>query len=376
MDIYEPYKPNKKNSNKITSNNTSQNLNKSQLDLSKLDEIDYNKNKRNTGINKAAKLLLVLGVEEASKILNKLNSNEIEILTKEMSNIDKISVEEKNEVLKEFNETLDTDKEIQGGISEAKKFLIASLGEEATENILKKINKRNLHLDFEFLETIEPQALASVLSNEHSQVVSVALAYLKPKTAAEVLKYLSVDFRSEVAMRLAKSAKIHPEAVQKVAEVLRNKFEKRDSESYTEVGGVQTLAQILNFMEREYENEILEDLEIKTPDIIESVKEHLYTIEELIKINNKEMRLLVSNIKDNTLLAKALRGMHQDLRLHFFNSMSQNRAANVLDEIEKRGPIHVKEINDARTQIINIARSLEEDGLIRIKIDKDVDEYI
>ncbi len=367
MDVYKPHKPNFQKA-----------YPKSQLDLNKMGEMSAsNLLSSKKGINKAAKLLLTLGPEQAANILKQLDETEVEKLMKEMANIERVKPEERNAILKEFEEQLGADSlTVKGGISEARKFLQASLGVEATEEMLKRINKRDLHLDFAFLETVDPQALSSVLENEHSQVVAVAMAYLKPKTAAEVFKNFSPEFRSDVAMRLAKSAKIHPDAIQKVAEVLRNKFEKRDTESYAEVGGVRTLAQILNYMGRKDENEILEELEIKTPEMIQSVKEHLYTIEELIHLTNKEMRLLISNIRDDLLIASALRGIQQDLRLHFFNSMSQNRAANILDEIERRGPLHVKEINEARAQIIGIARLLENDGLICIKKEKEEEEYI
>lgn len=358
---------------------TPQPLKKGRLDLREVAQASKkamtNSPKESKGANRAAKLMLALGVEQAAEVLKQLESSELELLVREMSKIESIDAQERDALLKEFKEFITENKAgLRGGVKEARKFLEAGLGHSATEKIMRRINHRDLYTDFAFLETIEPQALASVLSQEQAQVVAVALSYLKPKTAAEIMRYLPAKFRSEVALRIAKATKIRPESLQNVTQVLREKFEKREQESYSEVGGAQSLAQILNYMEREHESNILHSIEGDAPSIVEEVKEHLYTFEELLILSHKEVRLLIARIGDDVLLATALRGLHQDLRMHFFNSMSQNRATDILDEIERRGPVHIKEIQEARSYILSIARKMDEEGSIRIK--KDKEEYI
>ena len=366
-----PYKP---ASPKNTASSVSP-IKKGQLDLSKISKISGAISDRSKGASRAAKLMLALGVEQAAEVLKQLESSEVELLMREMSQIDAIDAQEREELLREFKEFVTEDKaELRGGIKEARKFLEAGLGSDAAEKIMRKINHRDLYMDFAFLEGIEPQALASVLSQEQSQIAAVALSYLNPKTAAEVMRCLPSDFCSEVALRIAKTAKIHPESLQNAARILREKFEKRGQENYSEVGGAQSLAQILNYIGREHESSILNSIEENVPSVVEEVKEHLYTFEELLILSHKEMRLLIARIGDDTLIATALRGLHQDLRMHFFNSMSQNRAADILDEIDRRGPIHIKEIHEARSYILSIARKMDEEGSIRIK--KDKEEYL
>ena len=350
---------------------------KGQLDLTKISEMVKGREgpPKKSGALRAAKLMLALGVEQAAEVLKQLESSEVEMLMREMSKIESIDAEEREELLREFKQSIAEGKiELRGGAKEARKFLEASLGNEATERIMRRINHRDLHTDFAFLENIEPQALASVLSHEQSQVVAVALSYLNPKIAAEVMRYLPESFCSEVALRIAKTARIHPESLQNAAKILREKFEKRDQESYSETGGVQSLAQILNYIGREHENTILDSLGEQVPNVVEEVKEHLYTFEELLVLSHKEMRLLIARIGDDAVIATALRGLKQELRMHFFNSMSQNRAADILDEIDRRGPVHIKEIQEARSYILGIARKMDENGSIRIK--KDKEEYI
>ena len=333
--------------------------------------------KNESGARKAAKLLLALGIEEASSTLKQLDADEIELIMREMTQVEQINASEREALLTDFQELLKEQKDsLRGGLKEARKFMEASLGSAASEAILQKIHHQDLYDDFSFLEGIEAQALASILGRESPQVVSVALSYMKPKVSAKIMQYLDTNFRNEVALRIAKAARIQPEAIQRVARILREKFERRAEESYSDVGGVQSLAHILNHMDREKETEILESLEEQKPDIISKVKELLYSFDELLYLSLQEMRLLISHLKDDPLLATALRGLHQDLRLHFYNAMSQNRASDIIDEIDRRGPIHIKEVHEARSQILSIARQLDEDGLLHIKKAEEKDKYI
>ena len=327
------------------------------------------------GVNRAARLLLALGPEQAAHILQQMEPAEIERVMTEMSRIDHITAQEKKEILAEFEEQArDFEAPVRGGIDEARRFLEAGLGQQAAHDILGRLSRQDLYRDFAFLEKLDAHVLASALHQEHTQIAAVALSFLKPRIAAQVMRHLPEEFRAEVALRIARTARIHPEAVQRVARVLREKFEKRAAEIYSEVGGAETLANILNYMDRQEEDDILGMLGSSEPDIFEDVKERLYTFEELTGLDSKEMRLLIARVDDDSLLATALRGAQEDVRRHFFNSMSQNRAADILEEMDHRGPLTVREINDARTFVLNIARRLDEEGTILIK--KEKEEYI
>ena len=327
------------------------------------------------GATRAAKLLLALGPDQSANILKEMSENEVENLVREMLTIQTISQEEKKQILDEFRQNVETfEPPVSGGIHRTKEILVKGLGDSRAEEILSRLNRNNLKHDFEFLEQIEPPSLASALSMEHPQTTAVALSFIQPKIAAAVLKHLPELQRKEVAIRIAKTSRTHPDAVQSIAQVLRDKFEKRKEEIFSEVGGAETLANILNHMDRGTEDDILNVLGDQSPDILDDVKEMLYTFEELISLSHKEMRLLLSRVNDDIIIASALRGAGDELRRHFFNSISQNRAADILDEIDRRGPLSLREINEARSYIVNIARRIDEEGAIVIK--KQKEEYL
>ena len=320
-------------------------------------------------------MLLALGPEQAASILKNLEPGEIEKLVIEMSRIERISAEEKREILEYFDAVVkDFDEPVRGGVDQARKILELSHGQDVANDIIGRLSQRDLFRDFEFLERIDPPVLAAALSQEHTQIAAVALSFLKPRIAAAIMRNLPGAFRSEVAMRIARTSRIHPEAVQRVARVLREKFEKRTAEIYSEIGGADTLANILNHMDRSEEDEILDVLGGAAPSVVEDVRERLYVFEELVNLDHREMRLLRTGIGDDLLLAVALRGAGEEIRRHFFNSMSQNRAADILEEMDRRGPLSIKEINEARSYVLTVARRLDEEGALVIK--KEKDQYI
>ncbi len=327
---------------------------------------------KKSGARRAARFLLALGPDQASQILKELDDNEIRQVAQEMTLIDHLTAREKRLILEEFSEMAgDVDEPVRGGRKKAHEILSAGIGEERAHEILERLNRGDLKKDFEFLERIDPPALAAALSAEHPQVAAVALSSINPRIAASVMKNFSPALRSDIALRIAKTSRTHPEAVLRVARVLREKFEKRSDEVYSETGGAETLANILNHMDRNTEDGILNLLGTQAPEVLDTVRGMLYTFEELMQLIPKEMRILLSKVNDDQIVSSALRGAGEEIRRHFFNSLSQNRAADILEEMDRRGPISLREINEARAYIVSVARKLDEDGAIVIKKTKD-----
>lgn len=327
-----------------------------------------------TGGQKSARLLLALGPEHAGHILRELDQKSVERLANEMARIQKLSTTEKKEILDEFNQRLQNPGEFLDHNYNARDILRYSLGEERTDAIYAKVDRPDTKKDFHFLERVDPALLATALTQEHPQIAAVALASITPKIAAAVMKNLPGDVGQAVALRIARTTTIYPGALQIVGRVLREKFENRREEEYAQSGGAEALAGILNHMGREAEDNILDVLGDEAPDVLETVRDLLYSFEELAALDLREMRLLLSTVNDDIIVSSALRGAGEEIRRHFFNAMSQNRATDILAQTESRGPISIREINEARSYLLNIARRLDEEGDILIK--KHKEDYV
>ncbi|PJZ49437.1 flagellar motor switch protein FliG [Leptospira saintgironsiae] len=336
---------------------------------------DSNLKIRDQKVKKAAMLLLSLDKDAAAKALAQLDEKLIEEIVQEMAKIKTISKSEKEEVLLDFQGSLkDLAAESRGGIETARELLQKSLGKEKSENILGKLDRKDTEEDFSFLNDAEPQTLAHLLAPEHTQTIAVTLAFLHPKKAAETLKFLPKELQSKVALRLANTTKTHPDAIRQIAKVLKKKYEQRDKSEFSEAGGAEALANILNHMDKSLEETILKELEEQSPELASQVREKLYTFEDVLLLNSKEMRQLINRIADDDLIAIALRGASDQIKIHFFEAMSKNRANDILESMDIRGKVTLKEITDARNTVLTALRDLEEIGEIIIK--KDSEEFI
>ncbi|GBF48952.1 endoflagellar motor switch protein [Leptospira ryugenii] len=328
-----------------------------------------------SGIRKSALLLLSLGQDQAAEILKHLDDKLLESVILEMSKIRSISKEERAQVLQEFQATITEWKEgAQGGIDRAKHLLEKSVGQEKANVILKKIHKEETKNDFEFLNQIQATVLHSILAEESPQIIAVTLSHLDPKKAAEVLKQFSKQEQAQIAVRLATTSQTHPDVLQNIAKILKKRYEERDKREYSEAGGAHVLANILNFMDKGLETSILQELDEKSPDIASQVREQLYTFEDITALDGKEMRTLINRLADDSCIAFAIRGAGEEIRSQFLANMSTNRAADILDVIEMKPRVTLREINEARSKIVQVARELEEERLILFK--KDKEEYV
>ncbi len=324
------------------------------------------------GKEKAAKLLIALGPEHASLILKELKEDEVLLLVEEMLKIKKISQKEKKQILKEFYESLNEDNIYTTGKDEAKKILKKTYPHDdlKIQEILKKAESIDLYKEIQFLENYDPKIIVSFLQNEHPQIISALLSLLRPAFTAQLLKLFEPEKRKDIILRIANSTHIFPEGMEKIVETLKTKLEKKASELYSELGGIKTVVSILNHLDRKYENEILEYLEDTDSDLLEKIKSQLYTFEELENLDFEELRILLSKI-DAKIIALALLGMPEDFKRTFFNALSQNKASDVLFEMDLFNNVPIKKIQEARNFILKQAKILDEEGIIIIKKEKE-----
>lgn len=327
------------------------------------------------GAKKAALLLLSLGREEAAEILKHLDEKSLESVVSEMAKIKSISKEEKAKVLEEFHSTIQyLNLGGLGGKEAAKDLLEKTLGKDKARSILEKLDKKDNEEEFAFLNQVEPATIYNLILNEAPQTIAVILSFLEPSKAAKVLKFFPSELQSKIAYKLANTAKTHPDAIREIAKVIKRKLENRESHEYSEAGGAEVLANILNHMDKGLEESILKELEANNPELADQVKGKLYSFEDLLALDKKEMRLLISRLGDDNIIGIALRGAGDELRTHFFQSMSQAMARDIWESMQERGKVTLREINEARSQILSMARDLEQEGKIILK--KKYDEYI
>ncbi|MCP4219413.1 MAG: flagellar motor switch protein FliG, partial [bacterium] len=272
-----------------------------------------------------------------------------------------------DQVIQEFyHMTLAREYMSVGGIEYAKKLLIKSLGAEEARKIIDRLIKLlEKSAGFSSLEKINPQQLSKFIQNEHPQTIALILAHLSASQAAELISALPEDMRTEIVIRMANLEEISPEIVKKIASVLDQKLEALGSYSLEEYGGVKAVSELFNRMDRRASRNVLEQIESRDPELAASIRDLMFVFEDILLIDDQGIMEILKRV-DKKSLALSLKGSNDELKTKFFRNMSQRAGEMLKEEMEYLGPIRVKDVEKAQHEIVEIVRSLEEEGVIVI----------
>jgi len=317
-----------------------------------------------TGKQKAAMLLITLGPERSGQIFKFLKEEEIEELTLEIANMQVVLPEVKEEVLEEFFElSLAQNYITEGGINYAHELLKNALGEKEADELISRLMSSLQVRPFDFARKTEPSQLLNFIQNEHPQTISLILAYLKPGQAAAVLSELPQEQQADVARRIAQMDRTSPEIVRDVEKILEKKIAAIATDDYTSVGGVDSIVEILNTVDRGTEKNIMETLEVDDTELAEEIRKKMFVFEDILGLDDRAIQKILKDV-DNKDLAIALKGSNEEVKNMIFKNLSTRLVDMIKEDIEFMGPIRVKEVEDAQQKIVNIVRKLEESGEI------------
>ncbi|HHV38985.1 MAG TPA: flagellar motor switch protein FliG [Tepidimicrobium sp.] len=320
--------------------------------------------KKLSGKEKAAILLITLGPEKSAEVFKHLNDEEIEELTLQIANMRMVSSEEKRQVMEDFYQIALAQQYIsEGGINYAKEILERALGPKKAVNIISKLTS-SLHVrPFEFIRNADPNQLLNYIQNEHPQTIALILSYLQPKQSAEILANLSPEKQSEVTRRIATMDRTSPEVVKEIEAILESKFSSVISEDFTMAGGIQSTVDILNSVDRGTEKFILEELDMRDPDLSEEIRKRMFVFEDIVSLDSRSVQRVVREI-DNSLWAIALKSASEEVKEVIFANMSKRLVEMIQEDIEFMGPVRIRDIEEAQQNIVNVIRRLEEEGEI------------
>jgi flagellar motor switch protein FliG len=328
-----------------------------------------------TGTERAAALLVLLGSEIASEVMKHLDEESIEAVTAQMIKVQNLSQEDREDLIGEFMiELKKASKTPGGGINRARKMMIDAFGAERADEMITRIESKDPESGLKFLAEIDDADALTLLKDEEPGVLSLVLSYIEPAKAAKILKELPEDKSRAVAIKLAKMKNPSPEAAVAVAKALKKRYKKiKDLQGDKGVeGGVDSLMSILAHMSSSQEKNILKDIDITLPHLSREIMERIFVFENVIKLSNNEMRILIDEINNDEAIAKALKGAGDDVRFKFMRNMSQNRASDIIREMDLMGPVRLSEIEECRDYIVEIMRELNENGVIVMKRDGEI----
>jgi flagellar motor switch protein FliG len=328
-----------------------------------------------SGPRKAAILLTALGEDTAATVFRNLNPQELQRVADEVASLGTIPAELSIGVIEEYQQmTKAQDYLLQGGYDLAKRLLVKAFGEDDAEGILERLTKARELKPVEALQRADPQKLARFLESEHPQTIALVLGQLGDRQASMLLMCLPNDVRAEAVKRLANLRRFSPQMAEKVSILLSQKLKTVGEQGKRAYSGFQSVADIMNCIDASVAQEILENIENEDPTLAVSIRNLMFTFDDLLQVGEEHIRELLGGIDKKT-LAMALKGTEEGLKDHFFRTMSSRAIEMLKEDMELLGPVRSKDVVKAQNEIVAIARQLEAEGRIVLK-DEANDEYL
>lgn len=320
-----------------------------------------------SGSRKAAVLCLSLGEEAASVIFKYLDEEEVQILSKELALLPDLKSQVADHVIEEFNQLLLAKSYVTtGGVDYAKRLLNRSFGAEVAKRLTDKVvHSLESPASFDEIQKTDPQQLGKLFQSEHPQTIAVVLAHLDSSTAADVLKQLPEQVRGDIILRLASLQTVSQDVVKRISQVLNQKLVSVKGMSRTSVGGIRSVAEICNRLDRETMSLMLEQIEDNNADLSLEIRNLMVTFDDLLLIDDIGIREIMQRV-DKKVLALALKGTVDELQQRFFTNMSNRAVEMMLEEMDFMGQVKLKDVNAAQREVVEILRELDDQGIVSL----------
>lgn len=319
-----------------------------------------------TGAQKAAILLLSFGEEISAEIFKNMTEFEIKRIGSAMSRLGRMEQDIVDDVIMEFYTIIQQNKKFfYGGNDFTKKVIgTAFKGGDADELIDQLALGSAANLDS--LELIDPRTLSNFIRNEHPQTISLILAHLDPKKCGETLKLLPESLHTEILLRIANLDAVAPDIIDEIDDVLRNEIQAMGSIHTQKIGGVEPIAEMLNLIDKATEEQILDNLEERDPDLAEQIRQLMFTFDDLVKVDDRGIQELIKNV-NNEKWKVALKTASEAVRELVFKNMSERAAKMLREDMEAMSAVKLADVESVQFEVVQIARKLEEEGKIIIQ---------
>ncbi len=320
-----------------------------------------------TGAEKAAILLLTLGEEAASEVFKGLEESEIRRIGQAMARMHEIPTATVARVLDEFRREMI---QPRGVVTNTRTFLSNSLSRALdpgkARTIVNDLVTPPKPKGLKALQVAEPKGVARLLQNEHPQICAVVLSTLDPKKISKILSFFPPEKMSDILLRMGKLEKISPEFLREIEEVFNLSPTDSDREAPIPAGGVKLVAQALNAMPKTLENTAIEMLQNVDADLADTIRKAQFTFEDLLGVDDRSFQAILREVNRDVLVV-ALKAASAEMQEKVYQNISERAAQMIKEDLEATGPVKVTEVENARQELITVARRLEEEGKVTLK---------
>src|SRR3984957_7522345 len=327
-----------------------------------------------SGAEKAALFILSLGEEYAARVFTHMNDDEIKELSQVMANLGNVSSSLVEKLFIEFAEQMSSTGGASGTLESTERLLMKVLDKGRVSGIMEDIRGPAGRTMWDKLANVNESVLAAFLKDEYPQTVAVVVSKIKPDHAARVLSQLPESFAMEVVTRMLRMESVQKDVLEDIERTLRNEFmnnlartNKRDPH--------EAMAEIFNNLDRASEAKFMTALEERNRDSAEKIKGLMFTFEDLGKLENPAIQAIL-RVAEKTKLPVALKGATEAIRNLFLSNMSERAGKLLREDIAALGPVRMKDVEEAQSHLVNVAKDLAGKGEIVIAKGNEEDELV
>ena len=327
------------------------------------------------GAERAAILMMALGEQGAADVMRHMGPREVQEIGAAMASLNNVPNNKVHAVLGHFAEILQEQSAVGvDSVDYVRRVLISALGQERANGLLSRILEGKDSKGLESLKWMDPRTVAEVIQNEHPQIIAIVLSTMESDHAAEILMHVPEESRSEVLMRIATLDNVSPTALDELNDVLEKQLTDSANVQSTGVGGIKTAASILNMVDSDMEAAITAAITEKDAELAQEISDKMFVFENLLAVDDRGIQSILREVQSDTLIV-ALKGADDAMKDKVFSNMSSRAAEMMREDLEAKGPVRLKDVEDAQKEILEVAIRMAESGDISLG-GKGDDEYV
>jgi flagellar motor switch protein FliG len=318
-------------------------------------------------IQRLAGLMVVLGPEEASVLLSAFSQRQMEQIMTEMAKIEFVSADVQHALLEEFSSvTLDAVTSALGGVEKAQNVLEKSLGQTKAKEVLGRVApEATASPMLEDLRNMPAQAIAAMLRGEQAQTWALVLAQLDAGDSAEIFRTMEPAFRADVMARMARMEPVSPDVLDRLITSLLARRPETSTRDHVSSDGTKFLTEIMKKFDRAAADAALEALAENDPELSTSIRKMMFIFDDLVQLDPSTIGLIMREV-DFNILAIAMKDCPEKLRDMIMKSITKRAAEGLTENLKLNAKVRRKEVDDARTNVMEIVFDLERRGEISL----------
>jgi len=323
-----------------------------------------------SGIEKTAILMNTLGEEKCFELMQHMKDNDLRKLLGIMGQVKKAPIILINDVLTEYLYEISEQENIifDENLTHLE-TVREGLGEDRVKNIygstkeVEFVDRKNLPI----LDSLDDKDLAEFLVEEHPQTISLIVSHMDLNRQRSMIKLFPDAIRTEVLLRMANLEHVDEKLIDELEESLNHHFKTSGATSKATYGGIETIGDLIQSLDKKTMNSVLSRLESKDPLLTEEIRQNMFTFTDISKIDDKGLQAVIRSVPNEKLLL-AMKTAPEELK-DKINAVLSERASKILmEDLDAMGPQKVSDIEAAQRDVVAVVKRLEDEGKIVIGV--------